>query len=553
MKNKHLRLRLVDDGCDVFAPREGKTWGYRYGPSIIQYGDGRIDAWFASPGGCGVEADWFTYRHSDDDGATWTDEKVVMYPTPDSMDLFSVCDPAVIIMDGWYYMGYTSTIFVDGGGVCNNAFVARSRRPDGPWYKWTGTGWGEERETIDDNGEPATLHWQGLPAPIIYYDEPWQNWGAGEPSFVRVGDTLYMYYTWTSKDKDGNPFSQTRVATADLTAGDNWPATLTPRGIAIRRPGGGCDSCDVVYVDEAEKFLILCTDKRFTTDSRLAVYESDDGLTFTRVCEVRTNVGEKCHNCGIAGGPDRHVSLHDKIAVAYAYGSQWGYWGTRFQKAVLDLVDEPDFSDADKPSAAWPVQAWPMPEKPWPIHITTKPHYHVRKVSQGAFDVDLKWLDTAYNVNTCPADEVSVAAYDPTVVRFDGLTCTPLRPGYTYAVAHWQGHTVEFPVFVPTEDTPDRDPKTRKLVRFTPQVAEYTLYLAEKEVKQVRGCGVYSDGSWFEVYKPEAGVTLSGYDETLLAAGPEATFTALAVGSTPLTVSCQGLSFTVQVNILPAR
>ena len=165
-----------------------------------------------------------------------------------------------------------------------------------------------------------------------------------------------------------------------------------------------------------------------------------------------------------------------------------------------------------------------MPEEPWPIHITTTPHYHVRKVSQGAFDINLRWLDTAYNIEPCPADEVSIAAYDPTIVRFDGLTCTPLRPGYTYAVAHWRGRTVEFSVLVPTEDTPDRNKETRRLVSFTPQIPVHTLYLSEKEKKQVRGRGVYDDGSWFEIYKPEDGVTLSGYDESLLATGPEATF-----------------------------
>jgi NADPH-dependent curcumin reductase CurA len=50
-----------------------------------------------------------------------------------------------------------------------------------------------------------------------------------------------------------------------------------------------------------------------------------------------------CRTVGIAGGPDRHVSLNGTVAVAYAYGSQWGYWGTRFQKAVIELTDEPDF------------------------------------------------------------------------------------------------------------------------------------------------------------------------------------------------------------------
>ncbi|MBE6726520.1 MAG: exo-alpha-sialidase [Ruminococcaceae bacterium] len=436
MKKQHLRVRLLDEGTDVFAPREGKTWGYRYGPSIMQYGDGRIDAWFASPGAGGVEADWFTYRHSDDGGVSWTDEKVVLCPTPDSMDFYSVCDPAVIFIDGWYYMGYTSTIFSHAGGVCNNAFVARSRKPDGPWEKWTGSGWGETRETADENGNPLTLRWQGDPAPIVYYDEPWENWGAGEPSFVRVGDTLYLYYTWTSKDKDGVGFSQTRVATADLTAGERWPATLTDRGVAIRRPNGTCDSSDVVYVDGADKFLILCTDRRFTENSCLAVYESDDGLRFTRSCEVRAHVGEKCHNCGIAGGPDRHISLGGETVVGYAYGSQWGYWGTRFHRAVVELTDEPDFSDAANPSSPYPVKPWPMPSDPWPIHLTTVPHAHVMKVSEGPVKIDLRWVDTAYDLRPCPEAEVTVDEYDPMIVRFDGLTCTPLRPGKTSAVAH---------------------------------------------------------------------------------------------------------------------
>ena len=549
MKDKHLRLRLLDEGYDIFAPREGQTWGYRYGPSIMWHGDGRVDAWFASPGGGGVEADWFTYKHSDDDGRTWSDEKVVMYPTPESMDLFSVCDPAVIRIDGWYYMGYTSTIYENGGGVCNNAFVARSQNPDGPWQKWTGSGWGATRETTDENGNPLTLRWQGNPAPIVYYDEPWENWGAGEPSFVKVGSTLYMYYTWNSKDKDGRGFSQTRVATADLTAGDDWPRTLTPRGVAIRRPGG-CDSSDVVYVDEAEKFLILCTDRRFTEQSCLAVYESDDGLSFTRVCEVRTHVGERCHNCGIAGGEDGRVSLKDSTLVGYAYGSRWGFWGTRFHSAVIELTDEPDFSDAEKPAAPYPVDGWPMPDEPWPIHLTTLPHFHVLKVSRGSERIDLEWCDTAYNFLPCPEEEVTVDGYDPQIVRFEGLSCIPLRPGFTCAVAHWKGRCVEFPITVQPESMPDRseDEGKRKLAAFLPQVLEYRLSLSANELKQLRGRGIYDDGSWFEVWK---GIHLSGYDETVLAVENGSDFYALKTGETSLRAECEGFSFTVRVVVTP--
>ena len=70
-------------------------------------------------------------------------------------------------------------------------------------------------------------------------------------------------------------------------------------------------------------------------------------------------------------------------------------------------------------------------------------------------------------------------------------------------------------------------------------------------MKQARGLGEYDDGSWFEVYKPEDGVTRTDFDETLLEALPEGCFKAKAVGKTALTVRCQGLSFTVDVEILP--
>ena len=445
-------------------------------------------------------------------------------------------------------MSKTSTIYSHAGGVCNNVFAARSRNPDGPWFKWTGSGWGETRETLDEDGNPLLLRWQGNPAPIVYFDEPWECWGAGEPSFVRVGDTLFIYFTWTSKDADGKRFCQTRAAAADLRAGDNWPGTVAYRGIAIRRPGGGCDSSDVVYVEEAEKFLILCTDHRFTEQSCLAVYESDDGLRFERVCEVRTHVGEKCHNCGIAGGPDRHVSLKDGTIVGYAYGSQWGFWGTRFHKAVIELTEEPDFSDAANPGSPYPVSPWPMPADPRPIHITTVPHFHVMKVSGGPKRIDLQWVDSAYDFRPCPEEEVTVDGYDPQIVRFEGLKCEPLRPGTTSAVARWKGRSVEFPITVQPESMPDRSEENRKLVSFLPQVKEYTLCLSENERKQVRGKGIYDDGSWFEVFD---GITLSGYDDTVIRVIGDADFAALKTGSTSLTASCGGLSFTVRVNVMP--
>lgn len=574
MKDKHIRLVLQDDGYDVFSPREGQSWGYRYGPSIMRHPDGKLEAWFASPGAQSQEscpewetdkaektwyssprvqneADWFTYRHSEDDGKTWSDEVVVLHPTADSMDYFSVCDPGVICFGGYYYIGYTSTLFMDGGGVCNNGFVARSQNPDGPYYKWTGTGWGEERATVDEQGKAVTLRWMGRPAPILYYDEPWEYWGAGEFSFVKVGKTLYLYYTWTSKNRDGDSYSQTRVATADLTAGDNWPATIRQQGVAIERPATNCDSCDVIYVEEAEKFVCLCTDKRFTPDSLLAVYESDDGLRFTRVNELRTHVGIKCHNCGLAGGPEHRVSLRDELVVGYAYGDQWGYWGTRFHKAHLELVDAPDFSDAANPSADFPVRACPRPTKLWPIHLTTFPHFYECRLGDAPFEVNLQWLDTCYDQHSCKDLPIEIFNYDTAIVKFEGLCCTPKAPGFTYAKATWQGAVVEFLVYVLPKDAPARRAQHR-LVSFKPMQAEYTLSIAEKQCKQVRGMARFDDNSWYEICRTLDGVSCRDYDESLLKVGEDCRITDRGTaGTTSLTVQCQDQSFTVLVHVIP--
>lgn len=557
---QHVRLRLLDAGRDIFAPREGQRWGYRYGPALLQYGDGRMDAWFASPGAAG-EADWFTWRHSDDGGASWSDEVVVLCPTPDSMDQFSVCDPGVILLDGWYYLGYTSTIFSDGGGVCNNGFVARARRPEGPYYKWTGSGWGEERHTTDQDGRPRTLHWTGRPAPILYYDEPWTCWGAGELSFVRLADTLYIYYTWTSVDAAGKPFSQTRVATADLRAGDDWPATVRQRGVALQRPQQGYDSCDALYLEGADKFLLLCTGHRFEPDSRLALYESDDGLRFTPACEVRSLVGTRCHNCGISAGPERHVAAGEGVTVGYAYGDTWGFWATRLQKAALTLTDAPDFSDAENAGCSWPVAAWERPAAPWPIHITTLPHYYECRLGEAPFAVDVQWLDTCYTLTPCPPEEVTLSDYDAAVVRFEGLQCTPVGVGCSFVRAAWRGRTVEFPVFVRPAGAPLRqsgqmpcgkDPHSagHVLTGWQPMQKEYTLSLAAASCKQVRGLARYDDGSWFEIGEAADGVRYAGYDPALVAVSADGRVTACGgCGQTDLQVSCQDRTFTVRLKV----
>ena len=198
--SKVADLTLIDEGYDIYQLPGNGNGGWRYGPSYIYYGDGRVDAYFASGGDSG-EWDRITHRSSTDDGATWGPEKIVVYPTwgpekivvyptPGSMDGHSCCDPDVVYFDGYYYLGYTSTL--NDGGYCNNVFVARSKDPDGPFEKWNGSGWG------------------GSPAPIFYFEQSYGYWGIGEPSMIELNGTLYIYYTYATPMK-----SFIMLATAD--------------------------------------------------------------------------------------------------------------------------------------------------------------------------------------------------------------------------------------------------------------------------------------------------------------------------------------------------
>ena len=307
----HLTIELEDDGYDIYVP---KARGYRYGPSIIYYEDGTMDAWFAANGTDGAW-DYVTYRHFD--GENWSEEEVVLKPTKGSKDHYSVCDPGVIYFNDYYYIGYTSTENAFNGGVENCGYVARSKNPNGPFEKWSGDHWGDN------------------PEPIIVYDGDDRQWGAGEISFVVVDEKLYCYYSWISTD--GNSM---KLMTSDLS--EDWPAKLIEKGTVLTK-GGSEDSCDVVYNDEYERFVAFCMEYRFTDYASIAVYESDDGTSFTRVDSVGKHVEDNAHNMGISKKPNGHVSLGDKLMVGYAHSKGriniWGVWSTMFQTINLKLTN----------------------------------------------------------------------------------------------------------------------------------------------------------------------------------------------------------------------
>lgn len=541
---KHFRLILKDDGTDIYRPRQSQNWGYRYGPTVMVRGN-VCEAWFASPGD-GYEADWFTYRKSTDGGKTWSDERVVMTPVPDSMDWFSVCDPAVFKYGKYYYIGYTSTVFEIGGGVCNNGFIARSTQPTGPFERWCGDGWGETRNNCK---------WMGKPAPVIYYDEDWHNWGAGEWSFVVKDKTLYMYYTWLSKDRNGKAVRETRVATADLT-NPNWPGCIVCHGAAAIRLTGSNDSYDVVYCEDLDKFIALSTDNRFSEDSFLAVYESNDGLKFRRVNEIKARTGWMCHNCGISGDEYHHIRHGDTMLLAYAYGNKWGQWGTRVHAYDFEAMDDEFYSERDADNQHIDLDRWPDPEEYEPSGLFLKmPHFMRVKVGD-SLTIPMRMLNVAYKVRSAElGKEVRYTNYDKEIINIRCGVVTARKAGYTYVTAAYKGLKSEFLITVydsePAAPVPMRPYPDKKVVFFEPIVSTYRLNTARYEMKQLRGLCTYADGSWFEVTGNDQNVFYDNHNPELFDVDKEGhVLFRQKTGTGSVTLTCGKHSFDVTVILI---
>ncbi len=310
LRAQTIRL-AAEPGWDTFAPSR-EQGGYRYGPSIVINPDGSIEMWCSSPGGKGSDGvhqwDWIRYRRSQDGGKTWTPEQIVLKPTEHTRDRLSVCDPGVVRFGGYYYLGVTSV--EDPGGKQNEIFVARSKSPTGPFEKWNGSGWG------------------GKPMPMIEFRSPEGVWGVGEPSFVVLGEKVFIYYTCHSRDEAGKTITPTLVATAP--AGDpDWPGKLTLHGPAFARVGGE-GSADVKYVDAAGRFLAVSVAGKFSPAAHIIYRQSSDGLHFGEPVRLDGAVMPRCHNVGLSGTAQGHLDLGAANLIAYAYSkeakSRWGQW-----------------------------------------------------------------------------------------------------------------------------------------------------------------------------------------------------------------------------------
>lgn len=533
-KLKSPDMAISGDGYDIFQMYEGTTWGYRYGCTYLYNDDGSIDLYLASPGANG-EWDWISYRHSSDGGSTWTPEKMVLNPTQGSMDSFSNCDPGVVYFDGYYYLGYTSTL--NSVGACNNLFVARSRNPDGPFEKWNGTGWGGEH-----------------PQPIVYYTTEYSKFGIGEPSFVELNGTLYIYYTNICPSGD-----YTMVATADAT-NENWPATMQFHGVAVEK---ATDSLDIKYVEEWGKFVGIGTGDRMKADSWIGVFESNDGIHFEMVDVVRKGTYSHLHNSGISSRRNGHIRVSEdanKLCVIYAYGSGWGQWNTRVQPITLSLSDRANYKA--RMAAEKKVENLTDPANRTPIvpegernYIMVRTQYDVYEygVKDGSFSLAPYVYDECFQriPLTLPDANLSFKVYDESVITVEGATATIRGVGSTVAEIRYGKELVNlfYVNILDEKKTVEGNP----IVSFEPVFDSYTVYVGEKDTycPQIRGRLRYSDGSFEELYVDNSSkaLTFTGYDESIISVSGKGILTAKASGKTTVKITYANWSCDVEITV----
>ena len=520
--SKVADLTLLDDGYDVYQLPGSGNGGWRYGPSYIYYGDGRVDAYFASGGDSG-EWDRITHRSSSDDGKTWSAEKIVVYPTPDSMDDHSCCDPGAVYFNGYYYIGYTSTL--NDGGYCNNIFVARSEDPDGPFEKWNGSGWG------------------GAPAPLIYFDQSYGYWGIGEPSFVELNGTLYIYYTYSTPMK-----VFLMLATADAR-NENWPAALEYHGALMERP---TDSMDVKYVEEWGKFIGVAK----ADGGWISVYESPDGKSFKLADAVREHVCISPFGLGLSSRPNGHIRVTedaDHLRLLYAYGdSGWAAWNTRIHEITLTHSDKNDI-DAELAKSGSGIGITREEERfgweEWTM-VRTRKDLFIMAAGEKV-NVELFLRDRYVNGKdiSLRTSGVTVADYDDSVVSFENGRMIAKGAGETDVTVCYGELKHVFHVTV--TETKDEKNAILKKTTVTAAVDAFTIYLGERGIyrPQIRVRIARGDGSVSELYvnDTDSKITYTGYDENVISVSEKGVITARAEGSTTVTVKYG--SDTVKVSV----
>ena len=562
---KYVNLIIPDLGYDVYQCPSGVNYGYRYGASIIINDDNSYDMWWATIGAYG-EADWISYKHSATaaNKASWTSEKTVLQPSGYGQDSFSCCDPGTIYFNGYYYIGYTSTMDKSGGGNCNSVYVARSRYADGPFdEKWDGNGWSQN------------------PVPIISYDGAVylkgsttdHLWGCGEPSFVLVDDVLYIYYTFRADKTTGAIYNRMFVATADATD-DNWPATIqkqTTGGVAI----DSNDSLCVAYVEKYDKWIAVAAMRQREADSSIGVWQSNNGITFSKVNEKNTNVWRYCHNVGISTDKEGHIKEDHDTVLCYAYGAwdqgttgTWGHWNTRMHHVSMTVTDKSDKTDNSNPNYdGTPVTAAGSStimgitsNSGYSFanygYTTQYPKYYKKSLSGGTFTLNMYKQTEAINRSSISSG-ITYSGYDTSVITISGNTVTPVGAGTTWVTASYQGHSCVIRVDIVNRSSVNLD--YPDIVDWKAPTSSIYIKKTWNERKEVRGIATFTDGNHAELYNSDKctkypyasyakyNVSYTSANSSICTIDNKGIITPVRTGSTTITATVGSRSFTIPV------
>jgi hypothetical protein len=362
----------------------------------------------------------------------------------------------------------------------------------------------------------------------------------GEPSFVELNGTLYIYYTNAAPSGE-----YTMVATADAT-NENWPATLQHHGTAVKK---NTDSIDVKYVEEWGKFIGIATGSRMGSSSYLAFYESNDGFTFELVEAVREGTLTHLHNAGLSSRRNGHIRLSedaDKLRVIYAHGEGWGTWNTRVQPISMTLSDGNDLSaEILKPCLKEEFVRGDAISKADRHVAMIRPEQDVYAytLGKGSFTIQLKKYDSYFEDTNFKrgTDGVSFKVHDESVCTIDNDTWKVTLVGVgTTAVEVWYGD-VSFLFHVHVTAEPENDGRPTQPVEWTPVRDTYVIYLSERSLykPQLRAQMKWADGSFTEYYvtDSDAKVTFTGYDESIISVSDKGIVTVLKKGETEVTLT----------------
>ncbi|QQS06103.1 MAG: hypothetical protein IPK50_04230 [Fibrobacterota bacterium] len=320
-----LRGQLLANGGTLAD--ENYNLGFAYGPAIIKEGD-EYHMFVCSNGVIGDTANitgWDRVRHFKSlDGKAWGPPSIVVQIAPDKhISERSACDPSVVKKDGYWYLYYGGHL----PGIAGVIYVARSRSIEGPYEKWTGSGWAvnpPQPKPIIYPKVPASNHLTVCDQYHINTAGDGNYYGAGQPSVVvrSSSNEIWMWYADASLQIDSTyPCSKRRYFLVKSKDGINFGLP-----IAIRHGGSDfftyADGGEVKWNEVQQRFEMFQLKQEMHPDKPLEEViqsTSTDGVNWT-AWQTRLRIPNFSNNIGLMS--DKYGSITGDSTIL-AFGTPW--------------------------------------------------------------------------------------------------------------------------------------------------------------------------------------------------------------------------------------